>query len=59
MAHRRRPLGWVSRDGMVVITARGIRTFALGSVSVLLAIYLDMLGFWNCPYFMTRGDGVV
>ena len=39
------PLGWISRDGKLVILARGVRSFAQGSIAVLLAIYLDRLGF--------------
>ena len=39
------PLGWVNRDGKLIILARGLRTFAQGSIAVLLAIYLDKLGF--------------
>ena len=36
---------WISRDGKVIILARGIRSFAQGFVSVFLAIYLTKLGF--------------
>ena len=39
------PLAWVSRDGKVIILARSVRTFAQGSIAVLFAVYLDMLGF--------------
>ncbi len=39
------PLSWVSRDGKVIILARSVRTFAQGSIAVLFAVYLDMLGF--------------
>jgi MFS family permease len=39
------PPQWVSLDGKLIILARGLRTFVQGSVSVILAIYLDMLGF--------------
>ena len=39
------PLGWVSRDGKIIILARSVRTFAQGSIAVLFAVYLDMLGF--------------
>ena len=39
------PLSWVSRDGKIVILARSVRTFAQGSIAVLFAVYLDMLGF--------------
>ena len=36
---------WVSRDGLLIISARGLRTFVWGAVSVLLVIYFDGLGF--------------
>ena len=36
---------WLSLDGRVIILARGLRTFAQASIAVLLAIYLDLLGF--------------
>jgi MFS family permease len=36
---------WVQRDGKLIILARGLRTFVQGAVSVLLAIYLDGMGF--------------
>jgi len=38
-------LGWVSRDGRVIIAARGISTIARSSVALILAFYLDSLGF--------------
>lgn len=39
------PLSWVSRDGKIIILARSVRTFAQGSIAVLFAVYLDLLGF--------------
>ena len=45
MQSRALPLSWVSRDGKVIILARSVRTFAQGSIAVLFAVYLDMLGF--------------
>ena len=39
------PLGWVSRDGKMIILARSVRTFAQGSIAVIFAVYLDLLGF--------------
>ena len=39
------PLAWVNRDGRIIILARSVRTFAQGSIAVLFAVYLDMLGF--------------
>ncbi len=38
-------LRWVSRDGKLIILSRGICSFAQSSVSVILALYLDKLGF--------------
>ena len=38
------PLGWVSRDGKIIIPARGLRTFAQGFVAIVLAVYLAKLG---------------
>ena len=36
---------WVSRDARLILLARGARGLGQGSVSVLLAIYLHLLGF--------------
>jgi MFS family permease len=38
-------LAWMSRDAALIALARGMRTFGQGAVVVLLAIYLDVLGF--------------
>ncbi len=38
------PLGWISRDGWLLIIARLIRAFGQSSVAVLLAIYLSLQG---------------
>lgn len=38
-------LGWLSRDGKLVLAARVIRTFAYGFLSIVLAIYLKSIGF--------------
>lgn len=38
-------LDWLSTDGKLVLTARVIRTFAYGFLSIILAIYLKLLGF--------------
>ncbi|MBI4235826.1 MAG: MFS transporter [Chloroflexi bacterium] len=43
-AAKRLSLGWVSRDGWLIILARGLRAFAVGAASVILALYLDRLG---------------
>jgi MFS family permease len=38
-------LGWLSKDGKLVLAARVIRTFAYGFLSIVLAIYLKLIGF--------------
>jgi len=38
-------LDWISRDGKLILSARIIRTFSYGFLSVILAIYLQMIGF--------------
>jgi len=39
------PLQWVNRDGKLIISARALCTCARGSIAVLIALYLDKLGF--------------
>lgn len=36
--------GWLSKDGKLLLVARTIRTFAYGFLSVVLAIYLKLIG---------------
>jgi MFS family permease len=38
-------LGWINRDGKLIILSRGLCTFAQGFIAVLLALYLEKLGF--------------
>lgn len=38
-------LDWLSADGKLLISARMVRTFSYGFLSVILAIYLNFLGF--------------
>jgi len=38
-------LDWVSRDGKLLLTARIVRTFSYGFLSIILAIYLKLIGF--------------
>jgi MFS family permease len=38
-------LSWISRDGKLLLTARILRAFAYGFLSIVLAIYLKLLGF--------------
>ena len=39
------PLGWISRDGKILILSRAVRMFAQGFIAVILAVYLADLGF--------------
>lgn len=45
MARLVSPLSWISRDAGLIIMARGIRTFAQSFVAIMMALYLDELGF--------------
>jgi MFS family permease len=36
---------WLSKDGKLILAARTVRTFAYGFLSVVLAIYLKLIGF--------------
>jgi MFS family permease len=38
-------LDWVSQDGKLLLTARIVRTFSYGFLSIILAIYLKLMGF--------------
>ncbi len=38
-------LSWISKDGKLVLASRIIRTFSYGFLSVVLAIYLKLIGF--------------
>lgn len=38
-------LDWVSLDGKLLLTARIVRTFSYGFLSIVLAIYLKLMGF--------------
>jgi MFS family permease len=39
------PLGWVTGDAWLIITARSIRSFAQASIVILIGPYLSLLGF--------------
>ncbi len=41
----RLPLSWINRDGKLIILSWGLRAFVQGSASVILALYLDKLGY--------------
>src|SRR5579885_2411086 len=36
---------WISRDGKLILGARIVRTFSYGFLSIILAIYLNLVGF--------------
>lgn len=38
-------LAWIGRDAALIVLARGMRAFGQGSIVVVLAIYMDLLGF--------------
>ncbi|MGI0056731.1 MAG: MFS transporter [Nitrosarchaeum sp.] len=38
-------LDWLSKDGKLLILARIVRTFSYGFLSIILAIYLNLIGF--------------
>jgi MFS family permease len=39
------PLHWVNRDGKLIILSWGLRSFTQGAASIILALYLDKLGY--------------
>jgi MFS family permease len=39
------PFKWLTKDGKLLLAARTLRTFAYGFLSVVLAIYLKLIGF--------------
>jgi len=39
------PFSWLSKDGKLIIVARIVRALAYGFLSVILAIYLKLIGF--------------
>ena len=39
------PLSWLTADAKLLLLARALRSFGNGSVAVLLAIYLHLIGF--------------
>ena len=45
MAVSSRPLGWVTRDAWLMVTARFLRTFAQSLIAVFFGIYLIELGY--------------
>ena len=51
-------LRWISRDGKLIILTRGVHSFARGSIAILLALYLDKLGFSVLQIGWFLGAGV-
>jgi len=50
-------LGWLSRDGKILMAVRPIQSFASGFVSVFFAVYLGLLGMpvWQIGIVLTGG----
>ena len=38
-------LRWISKDGKLLLTARILRTFGYGFLSIIISIYLKLIGF--------------
>jgi MFS family permease len=38
-------LDWMTRDGKLLLTTRGVRSFGYGFLSIMLAVYLHLIGF--------------
>jgi hypothetical protein len=52
-------LNWLSRDGKLLLTARILRTFGYGFLSVIIAIYLSLLGFDDIQIGLILGSTLV
>jgi len=52
-------LNWITRDGKLLLTARIMRTFGYGFLSVIIAIYLRLLGFDNIQIGLLLGTALV
>ena len=52
-------LGWLSRDGKLLLAARILRTFGYGFLSVIIAIYLRCLGFDDVHIGLLLGSTLV
>ena len=57
LLRRQVPLQWLTRDAWMFILARASRTFGRGAVGVLLAIYLNLIGFSVVQIGMYIGAG--
>jgi MFS family permease len=52
-------LDWLSRDGKLLLTARILRTFGYGFLSVIIAIYYRFLGFDDVQIGLLLGSTLV
>ena len=52
-------LDWLSRDGKLLLSARILRTFGYGFFSVIIAIYLRLLGFDDIQIGLLLGSTLV
>ena len=52
-------LDWLSRDGKLLLSARILRTFGYGFLSVVIAIYLRFLGFDDIQIGLLLGSTLV
>jgi MFS family permease len=52
-------LNWLTRDGKLLLTARIMRTFGYGFLSIIIAIYLRLLGFDNIQIGLLLGSALV
>jgi len=52
-------LDWLSRDGKLLLSARILRTFGYGFLSVVIAIYLRFLGFNDIQIGLLLGSTLV
>jgi len=52
-------LDWLSRDGKLLLSARILRTFGYGFLSVVIAIYLKFLGFDDVQIGLLLGSTLV
>jgi MFS family permease len=50
---------WLTRDGKLLLAARIMRTFGYGFLSVIIAIYLRLLGFDNIQIGLLLGSALV
>jgi len=51
-------LSWLSRDGKLLLAVRPLQTFSASFVSILLAVYLSLLGLplWMIGVILTGGQ---